>query len=408
MIHVCFCLHDKTGRYAKFTSTAMLSLFENTASNVTVHLLHDNTLTLDNREKFSYLAGQYGQAVKFYNVEALHADKINAFWQLIPAIKTSWSGIGTFFKLLIPKVIPADIEKVIYLDSDMLVNLDINELWKIELDDKPLAAVPESIADLISYETFSSKTKYLLTAGFVKYEDYFNSGMIVMNLKYLRDAEELIMSGVKWRGEHPQCNCFDQDIWNYLFAKNYLKLPVKFDQMTSDERRSGRNSQIRRVIYHYAGMGYGLDSSDPLNRLWLKYFVKTPFFDEETISRLFTGVQKMHIDLKRSLVNLSAMMSGKTRAFFIEPVNVEAFKQIFFIRDDEEIILAENQASLQKLLDAMNASRGKKIFFFLVRFPFDQLVKLGFAFGRDFLDGLEFLSEVHGMPFHPYPLVKEM
>ncbi|MBQ3451054.1 MAG: hypothetical protein IJG32_02175, partial [Selenomonadaceae bacterium] len=269
MIHVCFGIHDKTGRYSKFTSTAMLSLFENTASNVTVHLLHDNTLTLDNREKFSYLAGQYGQAVKFYNVEALHADKINAFWQLIPAIKTSWSGIGTFFKLLIPKVIPADIEKVIYLDSDMLVNLDINELWKIELDDKPLAAVPESIADLISYETFSSKTKYLLTAGFVKYEDYFNFGMIVMNLKYLRDAEELIMSGVKWRGEHPQCNCFDQDIWNYLFAKNYLKLPVKFDQMTSDERRSGRNSQIRRVIYHYAGMGYGLDSSDPLNRLWL-------------------------------------------------------------------------------------------------------------------------------------------
>ena len=29
MIHVCFSLHDKTGAYAKFTGTAMLSLFEN-------------------------------------------------------------------------------------------------------------------------------------------------------------------------------------------------------------------------------------------------------------------------------------------------------------------------------------------------------------------------------------------
>ena len=106
--------------------------------------------------------------------------------------------------------------------------------------------------------------------------------------------------------------------------------------------------------------------------------------------------------------NLSSDVLENKDAVVAEPVNVEAFKQIFFIRDDEEIILAENQASLQKLLDAMNASRGKKIFFFLVRFPFDQLVKLGFAFGRDFLDGLEFLSEVHGMPFHPYPLVKEM
>lgn len=29
MIHVCFVLHDKTGRYSKLTGTAMLSLFEN-------------------------------------------------------------------------------------------------------------------------------------------------------------------------------------------------------------------------------------------------------------------------------------------------------------------------------------------------------------------------------------------
>ena len=71
MIHVCFGLYDKTGRYSKFTGTAMLSLFENTSADVTVHILHDDTLTQDNREKFIYLAGRYNQAVKFYNVEEL-------------------------------------------------------------------------------------------------------------------------------------------------------------------------------------------------------------------------------------------------------------------------------------------------------------------------------------------------
>lgn len=29
MIHVCYCLHDKDGRYSKFTGTSMLSMFEN-------------------------------------------------------------------------------------------------------------------------------------------------------------------------------------------------------------------------------------------------------------------------------------------------------------------------------------------------------------------------------------------
>ena len=77
MIHICFGLYDKTGRYSKFTGTTMLSIFDNTNSEVTVHILHDNTLTQDNRDKFIYLAGRYNQHVKFYNAEELCADKIN-------------------------------------------------------------------------------------------------------------------------------------------------------------------------------------------------------------------------------------------------------------------------------------------------------------------------------------------
>ena len=81
MIHVCFALNDATGRYSKFTGTSMLSLFGNIiplsqSSSVTVHILHDNTLTNDNREKFIYLAGQYNQFVKFYNLEELCAEKV--------------------------------------------------------------------------------------------------------------------------------------------------------------------------------------------------------------------------------------------------------------------------------------------------------------------------------------------
>ena len=411
MIHVCFGLHDKTGRYAKFTGTAMLSIFENTSSNVTVHILHDNTLTQDNREKFIYLTGRYNQSVKFYNVEELCPDKINKLIELVPAIKTARSTIGTFFKFLIPKVLSVDTDKCIYLDSDMVVNLDINKLWRIELDDKPLAAVPEMLADFISYKNYSAAQKYLLNAKYVSYEDYFNAGLFVMNLNYLREAEEFIMSGIKWRGEHPQCNCFDQDIWNYLFSKNYLKLPVNFDQFTSDEKLSGRNLNIRNVIYHYAGsdggVGYGLDEKDPLNGLWLKYFMKTPWFDEETIRRLYTGVQNLHVSLKQSMVNISAMMSGKTRAFFTPPRDVDGLKNFFSIRDDEEIILAENQTSFQKLIDAMKNSQGKKVFFIMLpNFPYQALIQAGFVPNRDFLNGLEFLSEAQGVPLNSYPFIQ--
>ena len=143
MIHVCFGLHDATGRYSKFTGTTMLSLLENSSApsdSITVHILHDNTLTLDNRDKFIYVAGRYNQHVKFYNVDELCADMIAEIIRLIPAVKTARVGIGSFFRLMIPKIFPPDIGKVIYLDSDIIVNMDISELWQVKLGEKVLAA----------------------------------------------------------------------------------------------------------------------------------------------------------------------------------------------------------------------------------------------------------------------------
>ncbi len=131
MIHVCFGLNDKNGTYSKFTGTTMASIFENTTSNVTIHILHDDTLTLDNREKFSYLAGQYNQRVKFYNVDELCADKIETIKRLFPLTVHSRLTIASMYRLFIPQLFSEDIKKIIYLDSDIIVNLDLNEMWRI-------------------------------------------------------------------------------------------------------------------------------------------------------------------------------------------------------------------------------------------------------------------------------------
>ena len=108
----------------------MLSVFENTTAAVTVHILHDNTLTIDNREKFLRLAARYGQAVNFYNVEVLCRNELEKFSRRIPFMRNARTTIGTFYKFLIMYVLPREIEKVIYLDADLLVNLDIAELWQ--------------------------------------------------------------------------------------------------------------------------------------------------------------------------------------------------------------------------------------------------------------------------------------
>ena len=56
-------------------------------------------------------------------------------------------------------------------------------------------------------------------------------------------------------------------------------------------------------------------------------------------------------------------ISGKTRVFFVDTKKVEDIKQIFSIRDDEKIILAENEDSVNQLVDVMKNSADTGVFF---------------------------------------------
>ena len=415
MIHVCFGLHDKTGRYSKFTGTAMLSLFDNTSpkNSITVHIFHDNTLTQDNRNKFLYIASRYGQCVKFYNVEELCAEQIEKYTKMIPNARTSKVGIGSFYRLLISKFLPEDIGKILYIDSDVIVNLDINELYQIDLGEKIFACVPEALNGVDT-----QKILPLCYEGYVNKDDYFNAGILLMNLKRFRQEQEFVEAGIKFRSEHLYYFCFDQDILNYCFSTQTLHLPNKFNFFVREARK--RNEvKIDQQIYHYlsssGGQGILLNQNDPYNRLWMKYFVKTPWFNEATIGRLYEVFERsyriLNSEMKNSMIKLSSIMSGKTRVFFFISENLDALKKLFSIRDDEEIFLADDDNALENLLHTLWKSEGKKIAFILVpNFPAmsEALEKMELVQNEDFLNALEFLPLDNESILNSYTLIKYM
>ena len=414
MVHVCFCFSDKTGYYAKFVGTAMLSLFENTYSDVTVHIFHDSTLTNENRDKFSYLTGRYDQFVKFYNVEKLCAEDFSKMKKDNPQLLTNKRfTIGMMFRLFIPQILPNEIDKVIYLDADIIVNMNLKELYQIEIEDKYLAVVT---SNSIAKKKHTHTSRNLCVMGFVEPDDYFNSGVLLMNLNILRGEKKRIMDGINFIGSDSRNTHFDQDVLNYCFSNRTLKLPIRFNNSVS-YARGQKETSLEPKIYHYLGSNYksfGMDMSDPFNRLWMSYFIKTPWFDAESIGRLYSKFQSVRKDLEGYVSKVSSAVQGKTRAFFIEPKKVESMKKIFSIRNDEKVILAENETSIQKLIDAMNHSNGEYLFFIMTEnfqkkaFPFDRLAKAGFSEGKDFLKGWELLSSAKGVPFNSYPLIQAL
>lgn len=62
----------------------------------------------------------------------------------------------------------------------------------------------------------------------------------------------------------------------------------------------------------------------------------------------------------------------------------------------------------------MKASQGKCVFFIMTEkflnknFPFELLTNEGFALGKNFLRGWEYLSEAHGNRLNSYPFIQAM
>ena len=399
MIHVCYALEDKNGRYTKFVGTSMTSILENANPKpppwITFHILHDGTLSDENRDKLNYLIGRYGQQIKFYNVEVLAREELSKIRETFGKRNPAFP-IGCFYRFFIPKFLDQDIEKVIYLDADTIINFDINEFWNVELGGKVLGAVAE-----IDFGIDMQNGVPMCRLGAVSAENYFNNGVLLINLNRFRNDNW--QSGIDYVWNNPECWDFDQAILNYCYAENYLHLPVRFNYAVSDMKKFG--TVLGKNIYHYTGDSLRLDTSDTFNKLWFKYFLKTPWFNESIFKNIFENVRNLSNEQKNLALHVTNILSKKSRGFFVAKENVDAVKKIFAIVEDEEIISAE---SIENLIQSMKKAQGTTVYFiFAGHFPavHQALTAAGFVFGRDFINGLDFLSEAHGFAFNTHRIV---
>ena len=360
MIHVAYGLRDADGRYSKFCGTSIVSIFENTTSPVTVHILHDETLTPDNRDKFMYLAGQYGQHIKLCDVNVLAAQRVRFLRESFAEHHINVFFLGMLYRLLLPELIPQSIHKMIYIDAgDTVINFDIKTLWKIELGTHPLAAVLDN--DRITNEPLDRE---LVNGGFVKFGNYFNSGVIVINLEHWRNNLQKIWDGYMfWLKNFHRLPFSDQDILNYCFADDAIQLPYEFNCFVEFERKSADSDKLKRKLYHFAGPGKPtLDSNDIFNRLYLEYFAKTPWFNADIFGGLLKTFNDIYNGQKQFLLHITRVLGKRRRAFFADSGSFPMIKTLFDVGDDEPMIDTRQPDALDRLLQIQSNTRGERSF----------------------------------------------
>lgn len=225
-VHVVFCLYDPSGTYSQHAGVVITSLFEHTNSPVTVHIIHDDTLNDDNRRKFIKTAENFSQQVNLINIT--EHGKLFDSMKAHSSAKLLNKFTGAIFRLLIPDVVPTDIDKIIYLDCDLLVNLDIRELWDVDLGNNILAGRFDN--GIGHYSTYAFRLKFFGC----DVKTYVNAGVMVMDLRKLRALGSLCMMCLEWFDRYVQISPgWDQDVLNSLFVGKIKFLDAKFNVMNT-------------------------------------------------------------------------------------------------------------------------------------------------------------------------------
>ena len=291
-IQVALAFSDDSGQYARHVAAVMASVFTNTKSAVRVHLIHDDTLTEENRSKLLDTARAFNQEAVCINVENRTGDCV------LGAKRHASAGAkATYYRLLIPSLF--DFDKVIYLDCDIIVNLDIAELWNIPLDGAAIAAVPEME---LSEKPESLKgwvrrnLVYSVMMGLdLKNHYYFNAGVLAMNLKKIRENYNFAKLVEYFFAKFRKVIQFeDQDCLNYIFSGDCLYIDPKFNYMGYQSYDTLDLERARGRIWHFAcdDKPWSSYSRPGIDNLYWKYLAMTPYCGnaDELIALLLDGM----------------------------------------------------------------------------------------------------------------------
>jgi lipopolysaccharide biosynthesis glycosyltransferase len=135
--------------------------------------------------------------------------------------------VATYYRLLIPDLVRA-CSKVIYLDADLIVRRDLEELWRVSLNGRHLLAVQDQGVRLISGPFGLSNYRDLHIPEDAK---YFNAGVLVMDLSRWRkdDVAETILAYIK--DHEDQIRFHDQDGLNAILWDRWGEIDPRWNQM---------------------------------------------------------------------------------------------------------------------------------------------------------------------------------
>ncbi|MBY7145045.1 glycosyltransferase family 8 protein [Virgibacillus sp. NKC19-3] len=193
--------------YIKPLKVMLHSLFVNNQEEAfTVYLMHTSMKEAELSDINQYIV-ERGHRLVVITVT-------NDYFQAAPVVKHYTKEM--YYRLLAFQFLPSDLDKIVYLDPDILVINEIRTLYDIDISGYLYAAAYHEVASATEINKLRLKP-YDMDA-------YYNSGVLVMNLNLQREKikEQEIFNYVE---EHKKRLLYpDQDIINALYSQDIKNL----------------------------------------------------------------------------------------------------------------------------------------------------------------------------------------
>ena len=315
VIPIFFAVDDG---YIPFLSVALESLIDNSSKNYyySVKVLHTNV-----SEENKKIINKYQRE----NVNIEFVD-LNYYIERVKdkLYTRDYYTKTTYFRLFVPDLYP-QYSKALYLDSDITIMGDIAELYNIDIENNLVAGVQDGAVQTVDiFKEYVEKV-----VGVRDYNNYFNAGILVMNLSELRKFKFqekflYLLENVKFAVAQ------DQDYLNRL-CKGRVKLIENVWNAMPMPELGIKTEDVKLVHYNLNYKPWHYDDILYQDFFW-KYAQKTEFYEEIVkMQKNYTEKQKFDdFEKAKKLVELAkyeADCVGDDRLNRKVPENIEKSKE---------------------------------------------------------------------------------
>lgn len=209
MINIVINTSDE---YAIYAGVMLLSLFENNPKYKFQVFVFSTSISNEHFRQIDNMAKEHGNTAVLMMVDKAKIETL--------PIHFAYHSINVYLRVLASDLLPREICKFIYFDCDIIINGDIGELWKTDVNDVALAATK----DLPRFTPLYRKNLSLGENG-----DYFNSGVMIVNADYWR-TNNVASEVFKFAEDNPdKIIACDQDAMNAVLKGKFKLISRKWN-----------------------------------------------------------------------------------------------------------------------------------------------------------------------------------